>query len=171
MVWVCAALAVPAFAALKWRSGLHCVKSNSNSEIGLYSGYWVSVLLVVPTHCMSWSVLDYQEGKYKMPFLRAHQSRFVTGWLYQSLKVDIRNLLKLLVFICSQLNFVGVTVEPNRRYLHFPGTKHVFTPVPIGELTPPKQVYRGVLNLGAYTFIKHIFLYILWSCFSIHQYI
>ncbi|XP_077974570.1 cilia- and flagella-associated protein 65-like [Styela clava] len=46
------------------------------------------------------------------------------------------------------LNFVGVTVEPNRRYIHFPGSKHSFTPVPIGGPTPPRQLYE-IYNGGS----------------------
>lgn len=46
------------------------------------------------------------------------------------------------------LNFIGVTVKPDRRYLHFPSNKHMFTPVPIGEKTSPKQVYE-LYNGGA----------------------
>ena len=46
------------------------------------------------------------------------------------------------------LNFVGVTVEPERRYIHFPSNKHMFTPVPIGENHSPKQIYE-VYNGGA----------------------
>ncbi|KAK3083386.1 hypothetical protein FSP39_021362 [Pinctada imbricata] len=46
------------------------------------------------------------------------------------------------------LNFVGVTVEPDRRYIHFPSSKHMFTPVPVGEKISPKQVYE-LYNGGA----------------------
>lgn len=46
------------------------------------------------------------------------------------------------------LNFIGVTVEPDRRYIHFPSNKHMFTPVPIGEKTSPLQVYE-LYNGGA----------------------
>ncbi|KAK7484650.1 hypothetical protein BaRGS_00024058, partial [Batillaria attramentaria] len=46
------------------------------------------------------------------------------------------------------LNFIGVTVEPDRRYIHFPSNKHMFTPVPVGEKTSPKQVYE-LYNGGA----------------------
>ena len=45
-----------------------------------------------------------------------------------------------------QLNFIGVTVEPERRYIHFPSNKHMFTPVPVGEKTSPKQVSQSVSN-------------------------
>ncbi|KAK6315486.1 hypothetical protein J4Q44_G00150150 [Coregonus suidteri] len=40
------------------------------------------------------------------------------------------------------LNFMGVTVERDRHYLHFTSTKHVFAPVAIGGFNPPKQVYE-----------------------------
>jgi hypothetical protein len=40
------------------------------------------------------------------------------------------------------LNFVGVTVEANRPYIHFPSTHHMFAPVAIGELRSPIQVYE-----------------------------
>ncbi|XP_067459268.1 cilia- and flagella-associated protein 65 [Thunnus thynnus] len=46
------------------------------------------------------------------------------------------------------LNFQGVTVERDRPYLHFASNQHVFTPVTIGDLTPPTQVYE-VYNGGA----------------------
>ncbi|TSK92887.1 Cilia- and flagella-associated protein 65 [Bagarius yarrelli] len=46
------------------------------------------------------------------------------------------------------LNFIGVTVESDRPYLHFPSTRHVFAPVPIGGFHPPKQVYE-LYNGGA----------------------
>ena len=47
-----------------------------------------------------------------------------------------------------QLNFIGVTVEPERNYIHFPSSKHMFTPVPVGEKISPKQVYE-LYNGGA----------------------
>lgn len=46
------------------------------------------------------------------------------------------------------LNFIGVTVEAERRYIHFPSSKHMFTPVPVGEKVSPKQVYE-LYNGGA----------------------
>ncbi|XP_022101804.1 cilia- and flagella-associated protein 65-like isoform X2 [Acanthaster planci] len=46
------------------------------------------------------------------------------------------------------LNFVGVTVEPDRKYVHFPSNKHMFAPVPIGVASHPKQVYE-LYNGGA----------------------
>ncbi|XP_029557900.1 cilia- and flagella-associated protein 65 isoform X2 [Salmo trutta] len=46
------------------------------------------------------------------------------------------------------LNFMGVTVERDRHYLHFTSTKHVFAPVAIGGFSPPKQVYE-LYNGGA----------------------
>ena len=33
-------------------------------------------------------------------------------------------------------------MEPDRRYLHFPSSKHMFAPTPIGEKTVAKQVYE-----------------------------
>ena len=47
-----------------------------------------------------------------------------------------------------QLNFIGVTVEPERKYIHFPSNKHMFTPVAVGEKVSPKQVYE-LYNGGA----------------------
>jgi len=47
-----------------------------------------------------------------------------------------------------QLNFVGVTVEENRPYVHFASTQHTFAPVAIGELHSPTQVYE-LYNGGA----------------------
>ncbi|KAK3543244.1 hypothetical protein QTP70_014102, partial [Hemibagrus guttatus] len=46
------------------------------------------------------------------------------------------------------LNFIGVTVEKDRHYLHFPSMRHVFAPVAIGGFHPPKQVYE-MYNGGA----------------------
>ncbi|XP_059896106.1 cilia- and flagella-associated protein 65 isoform X1 [Gadus macrocephalus] len=39
------------------------------------------------------------------------------------------------------LNFQGVTVERHRPYLHFSRLQHVFSPVAVGVLIPPRQVY------------------------------
>ncbi|GAA6066589.1 cilia- and flagella-associated protein 65 isoform X1 [Tachysurus ichikawai] len=44
------------------------------------------------------------------------------------------------------LNFIGVTVEKDRPYLHFPSTRHVFAPVAIGGFNPPKQVWLICLD-------------------------
>ncbi|NXP52066.1 CFA65 protein, partial [Heliornis fulica] len=40
------------------------------------------------------------------------------------------------------LNFSGVTVGQHQRYIHFPSTKHLFTPVAIGTSHPPMQIYE-----------------------------
>uniref|UniRef100_H3B462 Cilia and flagella associated protein 65 n=1 Tax=Latimeria chalumnae TaxID=7897 RepID=H3B462_LATCH len=40
------------------------------------------------------------------------------------------------------LNFVGVTVEKQKPYIHFISNKHTFAPVGIGTLKPPKQIYE-----------------------------
>ena len=48
------------------------------------------------------------------------------------------------------LNFIGVTVESDRPYIHFPSNKFLFAPVPIGEKNSPKQVYE-LYNGGAVT--------------------
>ncbi|XP_032045948.1 cilia- and flagella-associated protein 65 [Aythya fuligula] len=40
------------------------------------------------------------------------------------------------------LNFRGVTVKQDQRYVHFASTKHLFTPVAIGTSYPPTQVYE-----------------------------
>ncbi|XP_069108657.1 cilia- and flagella-associated protein 65-like isoform X1 [Argopecten irradians] len=53
------------------------------------------------------------------------------------------------------LNFVGVTVEPERRYIHFPSNKHMFTPIPVGEKNAPKQTY-DMYNGGAVPVKFHI---------------
>ena len=39
-------------------------------------------------------------------------------------------------------------MEPERRYLHFPSNKYLFSPVPIGEKCSPKQIYE-LFNGGA----------------------
>lgn len=54
-----------------------------------------------------------------------------------------------------QLNFIGVTVEPERKYIHFPSNKHMFTPVAVGEKVSPKQVYE--LYNGGATSVKFNF--------------
>ncbi|XP_056144876.1 cilia- and flagella-associated protein 65 [Lampris incognitus] len=46
------------------------------------------------------------------------------------------------------LNFLGTTVERNRPYLHFPSSRHVFTPIAIGGFSPPRQAYE-LYNGGA----------------------
>ncbi|XP_040004712.1 cilia- and flagella-associated protein 65 isoform X2 [Xiphias gladius] len=46
------------------------------------------------------------------------------------------------------LNFKGVTVERDRPYLHFVSSRHVFTPVTIGDCSPPRQVCE-LHNAGA----------------------
>nr|XP_060629252.1 cilia- and flagella-associated protein 65 [Anolis sagrei ordinatus] len=40
------------------------------------------------------------------------------------------------------LNFIGVTLKPECRYIHFTSTKHIFTPIAIGTYDPPKQIYE-----------------------------
>ncbi|XP_037379967.1 cilia- and flagella-associated protein 65 [Talpa occidentalis] len=40
------------------------------------------------------------------------------------------------------LNFIGVTVKPEQKYVHFTSTSHQFIPVPIGETLPPRQIYE-----------------------------
>ncbi|XP_077011288.1 cilia- and flagella-associated protein 65 isoform X7 [Tamandua tetradactyla] len=37
------------------------------------------------------------------------------------------------------LNFIGVTVELEQKYVHFTSTSHQFIPVPIGDKLPPRQ--------------------------------
>uniref|UniRef100_A0A8C3S3X0 Coiled-coil domain containing 108 n=1 Tax=Chelydra serpentina TaxID=8475 RepID=A0A8C3S3X0_CHESE len=51
------------------------------------------------------------------------------------------------------LNFIGVTVEREQRYVHFTSTKHLFTPIAIGSSSPPKQIcelYNGGSMAVAY---------------------
>ncbi|XP_017802489.2 cilia- and flagella-associated protein 65 isoform X2 [Papio anubis] len=40
------------------------------------------------------------------------------------------------------LNFIGVTVRPEQKYVHFTSTTHQFIPVPIGDTLPPRQIYE-----------------------------
>jgi hypothetical protein len=40
-----------------------------------------------------------------------------------------------------QLNFVGVTVEPERPYIHFPSNRHLFAPTCIGDEHSAIQIY------------------------------
>ncbi|XP_029113584.1 cilia- and flagella-associated protein 65 [Scleropages formosus] len=46
------------------------------------------------------------------------------------------------------LNFTGVTVEKDTRYIHFTSNKHIFAPVAIGGYSPPRQTYE-MYNGGA----------------------
>uniref|UniRef100_A0A8C7CAS4 Cilia and flagella associated protein 65 n=1 Tax=Neovison vison TaxID=452646 RepID=A0A8C7CAS4_NEOVI len=40
------------------------------------------------------------------------------------------------------LNFIGVTVKLEQKYVHFTSTSHEFVPVPIGNTLPPRQIYE-----------------------------
>ncbi|XP_063101487.1 cilia- and flagella-associated protein 65 isoform X2 [Cavia porcellus] len=40
------------------------------------------------------------------------------------------------------LNFIGVTVKLEQKYVHFTSTIHQFIPVPIGDTLPPQQIYE-----------------------------
>ncbi|XP_073401523.1 cilia- and flagella-associated protein 65 isoform X2 [Dendrobates tinctorius] len=53
------------------------------------------------------------------------------------------------------LNFIGVTVEKDQRYVHFTSTKHCFTPVAIGSSSPSKQIYE-LFNGGSVAVIYEI---------------
>ncbi|KAH0621232.1 hypothetical protein JD844_022312 [Phrynosoma platyrhinos] len=53
------------------------------------------------------------------------------------------------------LNFIGVTLNPERRYIHFTSTKHMFTPIAIGTYDPPKQIYE-LYNGGSTTAVYEI---------------
>ncbi|XP_075037134.1 cilia- and flagella-associated protein 65 [Mixophyes fleayi] len=53
------------------------------------------------------------------------------------------------------LNFIGVTVEMEQRYVHFTSTRHRFTPVAIGSSSPSKQIYE-LFNGGSVAVIYEI---------------
>uniref|UniRef100_A0A670JW35 Cilia and flagella associated protein 65 n=1 Tax=Podarcis muralis TaxID=64176 RepID=A0A670JW35_PODMU len=53
------------------------------------------------------------------------------------------------------LNFIGVTLQMEHRYIHFTSTKHMFTPIAIGTYDPPKQIYE-LYNGGATTAMYEI---------------
>ncbi|XP_066544141.1 cilia- and flagella-associated protein 65 isoform X2 [Amia ocellicauda] len=53
------------------------------------------------------------------------------------------------------LNFIGVTLEKDRRYIHFTSSKHTFAPVAIGSFSPPKQIYE-LYNGGSVPLSYHI---------------
>ncbi|XP_035391658.1 cilia- and flagella-associated protein 65 isoform X1 [Electrophorus electricus] len=53
------------------------------------------------------------------------------------------------------LNFVGVTVERDRHYLHFASARHMFAPVAVGGFHPPTQVYE-LYNGGALPVRYHV---------------
>ncbi|XP_006496055.1 cilia- and flagella-associated protein 65 isoform X4 [Mus musculus] len=40
------------------------------------------------------------------------------------------------------LQFIGVTVKLEQKYVHFTSTIHQFIPVPIGDTLPPRQIYE-----------------------------
>ena len=71
-------------------------------------------------------------------------------WPYKRGSILIQFIVfYLIIFLLFfQLNFIGVTVEAERNYIHFPSNKHLFTPVPVGEKVSPKQVYE-LYNGGA----------------------
>ena len=60
----------------------------------------------------------------------------VTEPLNSAFKLQTSNFLFL------QVNFVGVTVDTESYYVHFPTTRHLFEPVPVGGTSPPVQVYE-----------------------------
>ncbi|XP_073768570.1 cilia- and flagella-associated protein 65 isoform X2 [Danio rerio] len=53
------------------------------------------------------------------------------------------------------LNFIGVTVERDRRYIHLSSNRHIFAPVPIGCFSPPKQVFE-LYNAGTLPLRYHM---------------
>ncbi|XP_066477298.1 cilia- and flagella-associated protein 65 [Tiliqua scincoides] len=53
------------------------------------------------------------------------------------------------------LNFIGVTLDLERRYIHFTSTKHIFTPIAIGTCDPPKQIYE-LYNGGSTSVVYEI---------------
>ncbi|RXN28038.1 coiled-coil domain-containing protein 108 [Labeo rohita] len=53
------------------------------------------------------------------------------------------------------LNFIGVTVERDRRYIHLSSNRHIFSPVAIGGFSPPKQVFE-LYNGGPLPLRYHI---------------
>nr|XP_019597442.1 PREDICTED: cilia- and flagella-associated protein 65 [Rhinolophus sinicus] len=46
------------------------------------------------------------------------------------------------------LNFIGVTVKQEQKYVYFTSTSHQFIPVPIGDTLPPRQIYE-LYNSGS----------------------
>ncbi|XP_067266303.1 cilia- and flagella-associated protein 65 [Chanodichthys erythropterus] len=53
------------------------------------------------------------------------------------------------------LNFTGITVERDRRYIHLSSNRHIFAPMAIGGFSPPKQVYE-LYNAGTLPVRYHI---------------
>ncbi|KAF4109419.1 cilia- and flagella-associated protein 65 isoform X1 [Onychostoma macrolepis] len=53
------------------------------------------------------------------------------------------------------MNFIGVTVERDRRYIYLSSNQHIFSPVAIGGFSPPKQVFE-LYNAGALPLRYHI---------------
>ena len=78
------------------------------------------------------------------------------SWLWKAFIQSNQSQLLCELFVISpfllvlQLNFIGVTVDPDSYYVHFANTKHMFEPVPIGSTSPPVQVYE-LYNGGAQT--------------------
>uniref|UniRef100_A0A9J8A7U6 Si:ch1073-349o24.2 n=1 Tax=Cyprinus carpio carpio TaxID=630221 RepID=A0A9J8A7U6_CYPCA len=64
-------------------------------------------------------------------------------------------LLKLLHGREILMNFIGVTVERDRRYIYLSSNRHIFSPVAIGGFSPPKQVFE-LYNAGALPLRYHI---------------
>ena len=90
-------------------------------------------------------------------FIRLHDNITVQWWKQElwNLTFDIWHYGPFLILtFCAivllnlQLNFVGVTVDPQRKYVHFPSNRHMFAPVPIGLASHPRQVYE-LFNGGA----------------------
>ncbi|XP_064598008.1 LOW QUALITY PROTEIN: cilia- and flagella-associated protein 65-like [Liolophura sinensis] len=78
------------------------------------------------------------------------QTQSVT-FQYQHIMAGTDRLPVLLKMVNGReilLNFIGVTVDAERRYIHFPANKHLFAPVPVGEKISPKQIYE-MYNGGA----------------------
>ncbi|XP_048049329.1 LOW QUALITY PROTEIN: cilia- and flagella-associated protein 65 [Megalobrama amblycephala] len=53
------------------------------------------------------------------------------------------------------LNFTGITVERDRRYIHLSSNRNIFAPMAIGGFSPPKQVYE-LYNAGTLPVRYHI---------------
>eukprot|EP00794_Sanderia_malayensis_P017503 gene17503-19253_t len=79
----------------------------------------------------------------KKGILSSGESQVVT-LMYRHSSAGIHKLPVLLKVAKGReilLNFTGNTVSPDERYLHFSTTRHMFVPLPIGNITPPIQTY------------------------------
>ncbi|XP_014674657.1 PREDICTED: coiled-coil domain-containing protein 108-like isoform X2 [Priapulus caudatus] len=111
------------------------------SEVGLEIPYWTS-------SCNQQQASPPDETDFSVHPKRGHLppgGKQTVTVRYSHRVVGTNNLPVLFVIKEGQqmlLNFVGVTVPPERPYLHIAQTSHTFNPQPIGESSYPVQSYE-----------------------------